>query len=147
MDMNSIHANTVKPSMIKNTEAGKIEGQVKEKANRSKDKFILGTSGCAFEPAVYISELLGNTDEQKCASVRAMFANPLTTIETTDNGGRSLKVMFEIGNEIKFCGFITHGDKSMHLLESHIAPITKHIAEEVLYRACTAEELVEAFTA
>ena len=146
MDMNSIHADTAQPSMITNKEAGKTEGQVKKKESSPREKYVLGTSGCYYEPADYIKELFGSTDAEKAELVTDMFANPLSTIEVTD-GGRSLKVMFEMGNEIKYCGFITHGDAKMVLTENHIEAITKHVTTEEIYRACTAQELVNAFKA
>ena len=144
MDMNSIHAELGQPSMIANKEAGKTEGQVKKKESGPREKYVLGTSGCYYEPADYIKSLFGTTDTEKAQLVTDLFANPLSTIEVTI-GGRSLKVMFEMGNEIKYCGFITHGDGKMKLTENHIDAITKHVTTEEIYRACTAQELVNAF--
>ncbi len=103
-----------------------------------RDRFILGSSECYFEAAQYL------TGKLNPAKVRDLFVNPVTKVMETE--GKSLKVMFTTpSGEIKFTGFVTHGDASVEL-DSEDAPIIlQHATDEEIVCAVNADELVDMF--
>lgn len=141
MDMNNptaTHTEDSSPSMIasKNSNSNPT---VQPKSSIPKEKYVLGESGCYFIPNDY---LLGKLSDAKVSS---MFRNENTTIEPTDNKGRSLKVMFTANDEVKLLGFISAGDPTMSLNESHIEQITKVTKEQKIVKAISVDELVNMF--
>lgn len=102
-----------------------------------RDRFIIGSSECYFEPAAYLT---GRLDE---AAIKRLFLNPHSEVHPTE--GKSLKVMFKTKNEVKFIGFVTAGDASLDLDETDIVTIVKHAREEEIIRAVDVDELVSMF--
>lgn len=122
--------------MIKNNQAQQTV--VTQTANKPpRERYVLGTSSCYFEPADYLK---GRLD---VAAVTRMFANENTSIEPCE--GKSLKVLFIAKNEIKFLGFITAGDATMELDESHVEKVTEHVTKEVIVKAVDVDELISMF--
>ena len=119
--------------MLSNRQADKTTGAAKT----PRDRFIIGTSECYFEAAQYLT---GKLDANK---VKALFANPVTTVEETE--GKSLKVMFHTGTEVKFTGFVTAGDASLELDNADVAKIMEHATTEPITKAIAADELVDMF--
>ena len=103
-----------------------------------RDRFIIGTSGCYFESAAYL------TGKMTAVKVKDLLVNPVTQVMGTE--GKSLKVMFTTPTgEVKFTGFITAGDASIELDEEDVPTVMKHVADEEVTKAIAAEELVDLF--
>ena len=96
-------------------------------------------SECYYEPAVYIQE----TGKITADVVSKMLKNKDTRIEECE--GKSLKVMFHTGTEVKFLGFITAGDGSRELTDEDVAYILNNVEAEEIVQAITADELVDMF--
>jgi len=121
---------------------GMLENKLKDKAAGSvakqpRDRFILGTSECYFEAAAYMTGLLDP------AKVKALFVNEASSVAETE--GKSLKVMFNTGNEIKFIGFVTAGDASLELDDEDIATVIQHATTEDITVAIDANKLADLF--
>ena len=121
---------------------GMLSIKQKEKAdnqpNQPKDRFNIGESQCYFEAANYLT---GRMDEGK---VVGLLTNDNTSIAETEGEGRSLKVLFATGTEVKFVGFITAGDGSIQLDSDDIPTIMGQVSGGVT-RAITPDQLVDLF--
>lgn len=125
--------------IAKNNKSSKLGKSNEESATSTRvnrERFILGTSECYFEPADY----LGTLPDEK---VVALFANPNVSLAETQ--GKSLKVMFKTENELKFVGFVTAGDASIDLEEDSIEQIFEFAAAGPIVKAINADDLVAMF--
>lgn len=101
------------------------------------DRFILGKSECYYEAAQYLTGKLGPAD------VRKLFNNEAMSLEETE--GKSLKVMFRTGTEVKFTGFVTAGDASLELDLGDVDVVMQAVADGEIDKAITVDELVDLF--
>ena len=103
-----------------------------------KERFVLGQSSCYFETA---QNLVGTI---KAVDLDRLFINDNTIIDETEKG-RSLKVLFNTGSEIRFIGFITAGDASITLDRDDIQRIRDEISKGTIVRAIENKDLVAMF--
>lgn len=102
-----------------------------------KDRFIIGSSETYFESAQYL------TGKLSAEKVKSLFSNEHTTVEETE--GKSLKVMFRTGTEVKFIGFVTAGDASLELDSDDVAVVMNHATTEDIVKAIDPDSLVAMF--
>ena len=114
-----------------NKQATKV---TKETSKTPKLRFTLGNSERYYEPAQYLSDI-------KVAKVVALFNNEAMSLEETE--GKSLKVMFRTGTEVKFCGFVTAGDASRELDESDVEYVFDNARKGKIVKAISPVELVD----
>ena len=120
-----------------------MNNKMKETTTKSvskgpRDRYVLGTSECFYEPADYVKELMS------AESVTALFKNDKMRL-SDDCEGRSLKVMFNTGIETKFVGFVTAGNADLSLDKEDIEPIMEHATSETIVKAISAKALVSMF--
>ena len=120
-----------------------MNNKMKETTTKSvskgpRDRYVLGTSECFYEPADYVKELMS------VESVTALFKNDKMRL-SDDCEGRSLKVMFNTGIETKFVGFVTAGNADLSLDKEDIEPIMEHATSETIVKAISAKALVSMF--
>ena len=132
MPLTARKTNTRNNSAQANPDSNVVEMKAKQR-----DRYVLAGSECYFEPAEYIQPAM-NADK-----VTALFKNPAMEIAETE--GRSLKVMFQTGSEVKFIGFITAGDGSVELTEDDVDTIMNDVSAGEITKAITADELVDLF--
>jgi len=112
-------------------------GNESKAAKAPRDRYILGTSETYFEAAQYL------TGKLTADKVKALFANEKTSVEETE--GKSLKVMFRTGTEVKFIGFVTAGDASLELDSEDVAVVMNHATTEDITKAIDPDRLVDMF--
>ena len=107
------------------------------KAPVIREAYNLGDSNTKYELA---NNLVGKVSLDK---VKSLFCNEKMYIAQTE--GRSLKVMFATGTEVKFLGFITAGDASIELSEEDVPAIMAAITQGGIHKAITNDELIDLF--
>jgi|21_taG_2_1085346.scaffolds.fasta_scaffold06652_6 hypothetical protein len=119
------------------------EPAVKKDKKQPKDRFLLGSTGCYFEVANYLS---GNS-KITVDKVVKLGKNPKMTLENTEGEGRSLKVMLQAPTgETKFNGFVTAGDGKIELdVDEHGEDILEAWQTEEVLRAISADDLIDAW--
>ena len=105
--------------------------------NVPKDRYTLGDSEMYFE----IPKYLTSVEDIDAGKVKSLFNNKSMTLEETE--GKSLKVMFRTGTEVKFCGFVTAGFASRELDESDVDYVFDHARKGKIVKAISPVELVD----
>ena len=129
-----------------------LNNKMKETTTKSvskgpRDRYMIGTSECFYEPADYIkADLEPTKDDPRSAieKITSLFANEKMRL-SDDCEGRSLKVMVNTGIETKFVGFVTAGNGDLSLDKEDIEPIMEHATTENIVKAISASNLVSMF--
>ena len=87
-----------------------------------------------------IPKYLTSVEDIDAGKVKSLFNNKSMTLEETE--GKSLKVMFRTGTEVKFCGFVTAGDASRELDDSDVENVYEHARKGKIVKAISPSELV-----
>ncbi len=119
----------------------------------SKDKFILGSSECYFEPAQAYNGVLTPEKLAKMLLNQSTVDGVSCVIGETGGEGKSLKLTYfrkhsngeTVTEEVQHVGLITASDYKMQLSESHIAEIQNHVRNEQIVKRTDAKSVLDMF--
>jgi len=132
-------------SLVKNTTRNRTNKAV------AKDKYILGTSECYFEPAVSFQDAL--TPESLKKLMLNQSSNPEASTVLQESNGKSLKLTLTINHsiggavvpEVQHVGLVTASDFSLELDDSHVEAVLQHVREEAIVKRTDASSVLEMF--
>jgi hypothetical protein len=131
--------------ILSNTQSN-VTNTAETKTKTPRKRFVLGKSECYFECADYMASNPKVNDKWvKKMILNSVTSDPITAICGSE--GRSLKVMIRAneGKELKFIGFVTHGDAKHELDEEDVEGIIEAVMQDGVTKAVNAQDIIDMF--